>query len=315
MEETDSPYDAVFHFRNAHLCDVFMGAIPEAPLRERLKRSESLRSRTFPGFRITKALPTDRQMTAAFRKEIVDRRNGELASFLCALWIRKHSFLAKDALLLLGVEAKTPEDARSWIDAVHHSLEQSSWVNLIKTTVRSLADRYLIEEIQIFISIIGYGKNQEHLHAAVLEELDGVAADPTIRKKNILDVREAERAEVERLETLKPKLQHQLEEERRQAATELDDLNKEHERIASAVAQWEKSIDDLNSELERIREDKNKAKESYDASIRKLKSTAKAISARRDRLSVQEANIQAQLQANQESHRSILLKSPHSMSN
>ncbi len=301
MEEKDSPYDAVFHFRNAQLCEAFMGDIPEAPLRERLKKGESLRSRTFPGFRITKALPTHRQMIAAFRKEVVDRRNGELASFLCALWIRNHSSLAKDALLQLGVEAKTPEDARSWINAVHHSLEQSSWESLIQTTVRSLADRYPIEEIQIFISIIGYGRDQEYLHAVVLEELDAVDAHPTTRKKKLLEAREAARAEVERLEALTPHLQHHLEEERKQATTELDDLNKEHERIASAVAQLEKSIDDLSTELERIKEGNNKAKEAYDRSVKNLKGTAKAISARRDRLSVQEANIHAQLQANEES--------------
>ena len=98
MEEKDSPYDAVFHFRDAQLYEAFMADLPDTALRERLRRSQSLRNSTFPGFRVTKALPTDRQICAAFKKEIVDRKNGDLASFLCALWTREHTALAKDAL-------------------------------------------------------------------------------------------------------------------------------------------------------------------------------------------------------------------------
>jgi hypothetical protein len=79
MEQQDSPYDAVFHFRDTLLFEAFMRDIPETSLRERLRRSEPLRNRTFPGFRVTKVLPTDRQIATAFKKEVVDRKNGDLA--------------------------------------------------------------------------------------------------------------------------------------------------------------------------------------------------------------------------------------------
>ena len=301
MEEKDSPYDAVFHFRDVQLCEAFMEDIPEIQLRERLRKSESLRNRTFPGFRVTKTLPTHRQMTTVFKREIVDRKDGDLASFLCTLWIRKHSSLAKDVLLLLGVETKTPEDARSWIGAVHQSLEQSSWENLIRTAVHSVADRYPNEQIQIFFSIVGYGKDQECLRRAVLDELDGVAADPSLRKNKILEAREAAHADVERLEALRLQLQRQLEGERKQALTELDDLNKEHERVSSEAEQFDKLINELTAQLERTKEEKNKAKEGYDALVKRLKGLAKAISVRKDNLSAREAKIQAEIEASDES--------------
>jgi tetratricopeptide (TPR) repeat protein len=301
MQRPDSPYDAVFHFRDARLFEAFMADIPEAPLRERLRRNTSLRNRTFPGFRVTKALPTDRQISTAFKREIVDRSNGDLAYFLCTLWIREHSTLAKDALALLGIQAKTPENAHSWIDAVHGALDQSSWEIQIRSVVRALGDRYPNEQIQIFISIISYGKDQEYLRQAVLNELNGVAADPALRQQKISEAREAARADIQRLEALKSQLQHESDDEQRQAEAELNNLNREHERISSSITQCGKSIETLSSELDRIKEEKNRMKEEYDTLSKSFKSVARAISARNERLSSQQTSIQARIQAAEES--------------
>lgn len=301
MEQQDPPYDAVFHFRDTLLFEAFMGDIPETPLREQLRRSQSLRNRTFPGFRVTKTLPNDRQIATAFRKEIVDRRDGDLASFLCTLWIREHSALAKDALLLLGIETETPDDASSWINTVHHVLEQESWEAHIRSAVQALADRYSNTQIQIFTSIISYGKDQECLRGAVLEELSGAASDPALRKRRIAEACETARVNIEKLEAQRLQLQHELKEEQEQAEAELGNLNREHECIASNIARFEKSIEELSSELERIKEERGKAKEECDALNKSIKGVAKAISERMKRLSSKQASIQARVQATEES--------------
>ena len=296
----DSLYNAVFHFTDPELFGVFMGDIPALELREHLKRSQSLRNRYFAGFRISKDLPSDHQIGMAFRKEIVDRSNGRLASSLCRLWIREHSGLSREALPALGVETKTPADANSWIEGVHQILERDGWEAKVKTAAHILADHFPDEQIQIFMSIIGYGKNQEHLRRVVVEELVRVAADPEVRRQRIREALETAKSQLEKLNTQKLELQEELDGQRQKVEIELDELNKEHNRLTSEAVEIEGSLGKLASDLKRIEAQRSGLQEVYQSSKKNIRAAERGISQRKDQLTSIQAGLAAKLQSAEE---------------
>src|SRR5467141_2446888 len=115
MEDAPTPYTAVYHFRDDRLLARFIEQIPRSELVEYIRSSESLRNRYFRGFRISNTAPTCQQVLSAYKKEIIDRKNGNLASSLCADWIRQHSVLAGTALKSLGIQSENAADANLWI--------------------------------------------------------------------------------------------------------------------------------------------------------------------------------------------------------
>src|SRR5438552_114241 len=123
MEDATAPYSAVYHFRDDKLLARFLEKIPRPELVEYLRSNESLRNRYFRGFRISDTVPTCQQVLTAYRKEIIDRNNGKLASSLCAHWIRQEVVLAGVALKSLRIQSEDPADAHSWIDDVHSKLQ------------------------------------------------------------------------------------------------------------------------------------------------------------------------------------------------
>ena len=184
-------YTAVYHFRDDQLFKEFIFKIPRSQLLEHLRNDEPLRRRCFHGFRISNTAPTCQQILNAYKIEIVDRRNGRLASLLCADWIRQQPALASSALQSLRIHAEDPANANSWIDDVHTTLRLQTWEVSIRTMVRELAFQFPNVDIHIFVSIISYGVNQKAMQTLVEEELLRVANDPQILKKRIEDERAA----------------------------------------------------------------------------------------------------------------------------
>lgn len=126
MEAATAPYNAVYHFRDDHLLETFIGKIPRPQLLEYVNTNESMRKKYFPGFRISNTVPTSQQVLTAYKKEIIDRNNGKLASALCAHWIRQQPVLAIAALKSLDIHSADPADAKLWLNDVHAKLESSS---------------------------------------------------------------------------------------------------------------------------------------------------------------------------------------------
>jgi hypothetical protein len=89
METDAEQYTPVYHFCDDRLFELFLEKIPRARLVEHLRKSESLRNRLFPGFRVSNSSPTDRQLFTAYKREITERHNSSLATFLCASWIKQ----------------------------------------------------------------------------------------------------------------------------------------------------------------------------------------------------------------------------------
>src|SRR5579859_6810602 len=102
MENAAAPYSAVYHFLDDHLLERFIAKIPHSQLVEYLRVDEALRNRYFRGFRISGTVPTSKQVLTAYKREIIGRSNGKLASSLCADWIRQQPVLASVALKSLN---------------------------------------------------------------------------------------------------------------------------------------------------------------------------------------------------------------------
>ena len=154
MEDIEQPYRAVYHFVDEHLLETFIAKIPHAQLVEYLRSNESLRNRYFRGFRISNTVPSNKQIVAAYKREIVDRNNGKLASSLCADWIRQHPMLTSVALKCLNIPSEDPADAHSWINEVHEKLELEQGEHDLRGLVRTLAVQFSSEDVHIFVSII-----------------------------------------------------------------------------------------------------------------------------------------------------------------
>jgi hypothetical protein len=168
------------HWRDrCTLLETFIAKVPRPELVEHLRSSQSLRNRYFPGFRISDTVPTRQQVLTAYKKEIVGRNNGKLASSLCAHWIRQQALLATVALKVLNIQSEDPADANSWINEVHARfgpLEQHE--DGLRALVRELAAQFPSEDVHIFVSIISYGTNQQTLRNLVANELLKAANDP-----------------------------------------------------------------------------------------------------------------------------------------
>src|SRR5438876_10894631 len=150
QQTATAPYSAVYHFRDDHLLKTFIAKIPRPELVEYLRSNESLRNRYFPGFRISDTVPTRQQVLTAYKKEIIGRNNGKLASLLCAHWIRQQSLLATVALKSLNIQSEDPADANLWINDVHVRLEPlEQHEDSLRALVRDLATQFPSEDVHI----------------------------------------------------------------------------------------------------------------------------------------------------------------------
>lgn len=252
MESDDSKYDAVFHFRDAVLYNAFMDDLPGTRMRDHLRNDQPLRNRCFPGFRITNDHPTDQQIRAAFKKEIVERNNGGLATRLCSLWIHEHPALTRRALNYFEIETNTPASANTWIDAVHSTLDCKTFEQKIQGYVRHLWREFTANELLIFASIICYGKDQTKIRNNIERELDTLANDPDLRKNQYEKERAAAQAKIEELMESKTAAVMELEKERQEFTQEIEHFSKEYQFAEAEVIRLDDSIAALTEELKRL---------------------------------------------------------------
>jgi hypothetical protein len=142
----------VFHFSDERLFHIFLENIPRAELLAPLRADERLRNRHFPGFRITESLPTQKQLVAAFRSEVIQRKNTALADRLCQSWVDCHGECSSAVLESIGVSNSSPPD-KSWLKQAHAALNDDHSEGRIGTAVRTLVGRFSSDEIQIFFRL------------------------------------------------------------------------------------------------------------------------------------------------------------------
>lgn len=285
MEDATAPYSAVYHFLDDHLLETFIEKIPHSQLVEYLRSNESLRNRYFRGFRISNTVPSCQQVLTAYKKEIIDRKNGKLASSLCAHWIRQEPVLASAALNSLGIQSENPADANSWIKDVRAKLELDHHQDSLRALVRALAMQFSSEDVHIFISIISYGINQQTLRELVEQELLNGANDPHIVKERIEGNLEAAKTKIKDLEQLRSELECELESESIKAREALDAMLREHDELATRLVQDETLAQGLTNQLEEIKAKILERQQARDVTENLKKKLSKTITRQREELS------------------------------
>src|SRR5882672_6754437 len=142
MQDATAPYRPVYHFHDKHLFEVFIAKIPHSLLIGPLRNSESLRNRYFRGFHFSNTSPTSQQMLNAYRKEIIDRNDGTLASFLCTQWTRQNPEIASVALRFLGIQTEDVSDPNLWINDVHAKIDKKQHPDRMRALVQTLSQQF-----------------------------------------------------------------------------------------------------------------------------------------------------------------------------
>ena len=194
---------------------------------------ESLRNRHFPGFRISNTHPTTQQLATAYKKEVIDRHNGQLASSLCASWIRQHPLLATAALKSLGIESENPADANSWINLVHAKLDLKPNDDVFRKLTRDLATQFSTDDVHIFVSLVSYGTDQQILRKLVDDELFNPATDSQSVKEQVERDLQTAKAKLKDIEVSNQELERNLQTELTHSRETLDAKLREHYEISS----------------------------------------------------------------------------------
>jgi tetratricopeptide (TPR) repeat protein len=294
--EAKGSYQAVYHFLDDNLFETFMAHVSHAQLRAQLRSNEPLRNRCFPGSRITTTLPTDKQLVLAYRREVVERSNGKLASELCAQWVRNNSVLVDIGLRSLGAGAVDAADATSWIEDVHTRLHESDGDERIRGLANTLAGQFPDSEIMIFISIISHGLNQEHVRTLVEQELAAVVHDPQIQREGIERELTAAMAAIGELDRLRGELEGRLKSELSEAHTELANLQQEHGQAEERLSKNDKSISELTAQIEKSKADLQHQQREREAAKKQKTVLSKAISRQHVTLLKSKASIEERLQ-------------------
>jgi len=253
MEDATAPYNAVYHFRDEHLFEAFAAQIPRPQLLEHARKNEPLKNRCFSGFRLTTSFPTHRQILAAYKKEIVDRHGGKLASALCADWIAHQQELTSKALESIDIHVSTPSDAHSWIRQVQAKLDAEPHEDIFRRLVQSLVGQFSNDDIHIFASVISYGKDQQRLRDLVEQELLGAEANPSIQKKRIEADLKVATERIGQLKKLEGELKSQRQGELDKADKAFESLLKGHDELLKGIAEDDTSIAALTNSLEDIK--------------------------------------------------------------
>jgi tetratricopeptide (TPR) repeat protein len=285
MQESTQPYSPVYHFLDSHLFERFIDGIPRADLIEYARAHESLRNRYFPGFRFSSTVPNSRQILAAYEKEIIERSNPDLASSLCRHWIRRQPSLTHMALTALGISSKDPADADLWIEEVHDKLTRTSTEEVVRCLIDSLVAHFSDDDINIFISIISHGTDQQRLQSIVTQELQNVASDPLVQKRRIESGLEMARAEIKELEQLATALQAQSKGAMALAGEVLNGLLQEDRELTTSLADDEERSKELTEQIEGLKKTLRECQNERDTKIQNKQKLAKAIARQRESLS------------------------------
>jgi hypothetical protein len=291
MDVATAPYNAVYHFRDDRLFQAFIAEIPRSQLLEHVRRNDALRSRNFPGFRISSTFPTERQLHIAYEKEIVDRHNGNLANSLCTHWIGQHQELVTAALKSLGVDPANPSDADLWIGDVHDKLALESSDDSFRLLIRTLTAKFSDDDIHIFVSIISFGRDQQILQAFIQQELLEAAKDLSIQKDRLETELKTATRTIADLKQRSNELNYQLRSELQTANQALETLLQEHDQLAERLAQEAPSIQALANQLEQVKTQLIERKRALDTTERQKQKAAQSIARqRRELLTIQAAS-------------------------
>jgi tetratricopeptide (TPR) repeat protein len=281
MPETTSPYRPVYHFHDQHLFELFIAKIPHSQLIDPLRNTESLRNRYFRGFRFSNISPTSQQILNAYSKEIIDRSNGTLASFLCTQWIGQHPEIASVALKFLEIQTEDVSDPNLWINDVHAKTEKTQHPDTMRALVQTLSQQFPADDVLIFVSLIGYGADQQELRHMVDHELSQVANDPRLNKHRLTRELHAAETSVKEFEQSRNELDSQQESEISKAQAILDSMLQELNEFIAHLEHDETTIQTLTKQIADLKAELAVRQQAHDATKTKRERLLKIIERQR----------------------------------
>jgi tetratricopeptide (TPR) repeat protein len=245
----------VYHFVDERLFKAFIERLPRASLVAPLRRDEALRNRYFPGFRISENKPTQQQVLSAYKREVVEGRNRRLANVLCEQWIRSSRELTTMALKSLGLSSEDPASATTWINKAQRKLEEEQGLDVVHTIVRTMSPIFASEDILIFISIIGYGRDQQALLDFVRAELQVIEStgDPSLRRESLENELQSAQAKFKLLEESLEDLNSKIQAEVNTTTQRLDEALRDYEAAELSAAKTQSEVGALAEQIEQVR--------------------------------------------------------------
>jgi tetratricopeptide (TPR) repeat protein len=234
---------------------------------------------------------------SAYRREIVERSNGELASSLCAHWVKDHLVLVSAALKILAIDAAHPAIANSWIEKVHAKLSDGASDDSIRAITCGLALQFPDSEIMIFISIISLGFDQEHVRGLADREIAALSNDPLRQKVAIENELIVTIERTKELERQRVDLEESIKSEEHEAQEILSELQLERSQAERHLDEVENAITGLSAEIEIKKTELLRQQHEREAARKQTQSKIKAISRQEEKLSQSKASIERHLQS------------------
>lgn len=248
----------VFHCADQNLFDSFIRGLNRTVLLEPLRKDQSLRTRHFRGYRISKDRPTTTQIAKAYHREITVTQNGELLDHLCKNWILTHSDLATKALRTLDIPDPDVNSSSRWLGLAHDALLRAGHVEATRGLVRALAFDHRIEDILIMVSIVSIKhEDQADLRQQAENEYRSVHDDPHALLKALT-------SQTEKQETALKNLTQELARANETGQSEVGVLQSDLKRVQAKRNRSTKLLDGYKSGLSTAQDKLETAKVAYD---------------------------------------------------
>jgi tetratricopeptide (TPR) repeat protein/TolA-binding protein len=247
-------YEPVFHFEDPNLYKRFVSKIPRATFLDVLRADDKFRNRCFPGFRISDTSPNEVHVHKVFRREILQHRNSGLANHLCEDWLGRSPGLVRSALQSLKVVCAEQTATERWLKPAQDVLSGENHAEILRALAKDLSSEHTPEEILIFVSIIGYGRDQQILRDLVEQGLRYSESSPA--SPPLSDVSEpsgelcAAMAALAAAEEARAQLIVDLAGETKTAQRELESAVRELQETTEDIAMGEKDTDALSKQIE-----------------------------------------------------------------
>ena len=235
---------SAFHFHDSNLMSQFIADIPRNRLLEPIKKDRGIRNRYFKGMRIGGEKPTRQQFAKSYQRQVVEHKDGNLATYLCLNWCDHKYGLVKSTLELLGSGGQ--KDPQSAINRIHEMVSTEGHEKFIEAVARNLTFDHLPEELKILTAIACANVSDiESVKKHLQNSLDLLMTDPD-----------------EMIRALQPKVdliierQQQLSEMRNQAETRRQEETSQYQldvqRIDRRTTATKNALDETETKIQKL---------------------------------------------------------------
>ena len=251
----------VFHCTDRDLFDPFIRGLPHRVLTEPLRGNETLKTRYFRGYRISKDRPDATAIAGAYYKEINVERNEQLLYHLCHNWLQTHQALAQQTFTALDLQDIDLQRTKDWLGTVHAKLSKHGHIELGREVARVLAFDHKLQDILTIVSILSVEyEDQTALRKELEREFQAVHDDPQVLHRALSSQVENLTNDLKALEDKEASDYNASQSEIQRLQTELKDLDAKREGIAKLLVTADTVLSKAKNDLKRIQKEHDAAK-------------------------------------------------------